>query len=171
MKTTHKLLILVLLGLSFACERWKETNSEYALPQRITDYAEILTTEQEDSLLTIMEDLERKIGSQIGILTIATPNGRKIEELSFKTFEATGLGRATHNDGVLITVAYEDRQMRIEVGTGLENILEDEIAARIIRDDMAPKFVESKFGFGLYIAIKKIAKLIEDNEHKIGQAR
>ena len=168
MTTINKLLILALLALSFCCESKKEQGSQYALPHRITDYADILTTEQEDSLTTMMEDLELKIGSQIAILTMLNLNGQKIEEVSLKTADATRLGRVTHNDGVLITIAYEDRRMRIEVGTGLENILTNEIAAEIISEDMAPKFAEGKFNSGLYVAIQKIARLIEANEDKIG---
>ena len=70
---------------------------------------------------------------------------------------------------MLITIAYEERQMRIEVGTGLENILKDEIAARILKEDMAPKFKEQKFASGLYTAISKIAQMIEANQSKVGQ--
>lgn len=134
------------------------------------DYADILTTAQEDSLSGIMKALERRIGSQIAVLTVPALNGQTIEELSLTTARAAGLGRATHNDGVLITIAHDDRQMRIEVGTGLEKIINDEIATSIIREDMAPKFREEKFGAGLYLAIEKISKLIVDNETKVGQA-
>lgn len=155
--------------MSFCCQSKKEPDNEYALRHRITDYAKILTTDQEDSLTAIMEDLEMKIGSQICILTVPTLEGQKIEELSFKTAEATRLGRATHNDGVLITIAHHDRQVRIEVGTGLENILSDEIAARIIREDMAPKFEDGKYGLGLYVAVNMISNLIINNEDKVGQ--
>jgi len=58
--------------------------------------------------------------------------------------------------------------MRIEVGTGLENILKDEIAARILSEDMAPKFKEGKYGQGLYAAIDKIANLIRINKDQVG---
>jgi uncharacterized protein len=169
MTTFNKLLLLALLALSFSCQSTKEPNSEDVLTHRIMDNANILTAEQEDSLIAIMETLEEKVGSQIAILTVPSLDGQKIEEISLKTANDTGLGRATYNDGVLITVAYQDRQTRIEVGTGLENILKDEIAAQIIREDMAPKFVEEKFGEGLYVAVQRIAKLIEDNEQRIGQ--
>jgi uncharacterized protein len=116
-----------------------------------------------------MEQLESKVGSQVAVLTILSLEGEKIEEVSLRYAEATRLGRATHNDGVLITVAYTDRQMRIEVGTGLENILKDEIAARILREDMAPRFKKEMFGSGLLVATERIAKLIEENEDSVGE--
>ena len=78
------------------------------------------------------------------------------------------LGRSTHNDGLLITVSFFDRRARIEVGTGLENIIKDEIAAEIIREDMAPRFREENYGLGIYIGVSRIAKLIRTNEILIG---
>lgn len=148
MTTIIRFVALALLGLSFSCADRKASDNPYSLQQRIIDHAEILTAEQEDSLITIMEDLELKIGPQIAILTVPTLDGEKIEEFSFNTFEATRLGRDKYNDGVLITIVYQDREMRIEVGTGLENILKDEIAAQILRDDIAPKFKEGSSDVG-----------------------
>ena len=165
----NKLLILIIVSLPFCCTSKKEAHNKYALPHRITDYANILTSEQEDSLTTIMEALESKVGSQIAILTIPSLEGEKIEQVSLRYAEASGLGRAKYDDGVLITFAHGDRQIRIEVGTGLENILKDEIAEKIIREDMAPRFRREKFGSGLLVAVELIAQLIEENESKVGQ--
>lgn len=68
----------------------------------------------------------------------------------------------------MITISVFDRKARIEVGTGLENIIKDEIAAEIIRKDMAPKFREANYGQGINLAVSKIAKLIRDNEELVG---
>ena len=50
-----------------------------------------------------------------------------------------GVGSAERNDGVLVVVAINDRQLRIEVGRGLEATLTDIEAADIVRDLMVPK--------------------------------
>ena len=70
--------------------------------------------------------------------------------------------------GLLITISFLDRKARIEVGTGLENIIKDEVAGEIIREDIAPKFREQNYGRGIYIAVSKIDKLIRDNEKLVG---
>lgn len=83
--------------------------------------------------------------------------------------DSLGLGRPTYNDGILITIAFKDRMARIEVGTGLENIIKDEIAAEIIREELAPKFREENYGQGLFLVVEEISRLIRDNSHRVGQ--
>ena len=78
------------------------------------------------------------------------------------------LGRRAYSDGLLITVVTKERKMRIEVGVGLENIIKDEIANRINRDDMAPLFRQKKYGQGIYVAVDKICKLIAANKRLVG---
>ena len=80
------------------------------------------------------------------------------------------LGRSNFNDGLLIAVALKERAIRIEVGYGLEKIIKDEIASRIIREEIGPRFKEEKFYEGLYTAVEKIKKLIEENKDLVGQA-
>ena len=105
------------------------------------------------------------------VLTIDSLNGQKIEDYSLKIANDWGIGRNDYNDGILITVVLFDRQMRIEVGNGLERIITDEIAAKIIREDMAPRFREEKYFHGLYAAVKEIKSLIRNNKQLIGQRR
>ena len=82
---------------------------------------------------------------------------------------ALGLGRKDKDDGLLFFLAIDDKTVRIEVGTGLESIIKDEVAAEIIREHLAPHFRENKFGLGLEKGIAASIKLIQDNEALIGQ--
>jgi uncharacterized protein len=59
--------------------------------------------------------------------------------------------------------------MRIEVGYGLEKILKDEIAERICREIMTPKFRQGKYGQGIYLGVVDIKELIEQNKDLVGQ--
>src|SRR5690349_12541771 len=106
----------------------------------VIDSAYLLTDLQRQDLTTRIMALDDSIGSL---------RGEKIETYSLRTANAWGLGRKDVDDGVLITVALYDRMMRIEVGYGLELIIKDEIAARIIREVMAPNFRQEKYYEGL----------------------
>jgi uncharacterized membrane protein YgcG len=128
----------------------------------------MLSSEQVDSLSILIKKLEKKVGSQIAIWTQVSLDGQGINELSYKTFNKMGLGRATHNDGLLILISLTDREARIEVGYGLENIIKDEIAARLLREDLVPNFKLKKYGLGLYLVVEKISKLINDNLKLVG---
>ena len=64
--------------------------------------------------------------------------------------EAWKLGSKGRDNGVLVTVARDERKVRIEVGGGLEGGLTDAQSARIIRETIAPAFKEGRYGDGLY---------------------
>jgi uncharacterized protein len=161
------LQILVLVSsVLLACDKKVKSDSE---GKRVIDIAELLTDSEEKELLTQILNLEKSIGSQIGIVLIDTLNGEKIEDFSLSTAERMNLGRSEFNDGLLITFSSKDGKIRIEVGYGLEKIIKDEIAARIVREDMAPKFKKKKYYDGLNTAVSKIKKMIEDNKELVGQ--
>lgn len=151
-----------------ACDK-EPSNQELRIEDRIFDYANLLTSNQEDSLFQLIKSLDTEIGSQIAVVIVDTLNGQRIEQYSLQMCERLGLGRSKFNDGILISVAVKNRQMRIEVGTGLEMIIKDEIASRINREEMMPRFREDDFAGGLTSAIKRIIQLIEANKELVGK--
>ncbi|HZX73364.1 MAG TPA: TPM domain-containing protein [Cyclobacteriaceae bacterium] len=168
MQTIFKLTIVIFIGLIISCSTDKKIETSPKLENRIIDNSYLLTKPQKDSIFNLIENLDKEIGSQIAILTIDTLGKEKLEEFSLRMAEQLGLGRSTHNDGLLITIVTMERKMRIEVGIGLENIIKDEVAARIIRDDMAPSFRQEKYGQGIYQAVRKISKLITESKELVG---
>ena len=162
-------LIITVILLSANCTSRQADTKQAGYVYYVMDSANILSIHEEDSIAMLTQALENDIGSQIAVLTIDSLQGERIETYSLRTANSLGLGRATHNDGILITVSLRDRVVRIEVGTGLEQIIKDEIASRLIREQMAPAFREGKFGQGLYKAIEKMTGLIRENEKLVGQ--
>lgn len=163
--------IILALALVSSCHQKEQVNHQHEvkIENRIFDNANVLTIEEEETIFHSMKELEEEIGSQIAIFTIDTIARENIEQFSLRTANTLGIGRKDFDDGILITVAIKNRQMRIEVGYGLEKIIKDEIASRINREDMAPKFKEGDFTGGLTAAVEKIKKLIEENKDLVGQ--
>src|SRR5512138_3115063 len=91
-------------------------------------------------------------GPQLQYLVVRSLDGEPIEDFSMRVAEAWKLGSAGKDDGILVTVAVEDRAVRIEVGGGLEGGLTDVQSSRIIRGTIVPAFREQRFGDGLYDA-------------------
>lgn len=89
-------------------------------------------------------------GVQLQYLVVPSLDGEAIEQLSMRVAEAWKLGSRGSDNGVLVTVARDDRQVRIEVGGGLEGGLTDVQSARIIRETVAPAFRQGRYGEGLY---------------------
>jgi uncharacterized protein len=91
-------------------------------------------------------------GPQLQFLVVRSLDGQPIDDFSIRVAEAWKLGTAERDDGVLLTVAAEERAVRIEVGGGLEGGLTDVQDSRIIRTVIAPAFREGRYGDGLYDA-------------------
>jgi uncharacterized protein len=91
-------------------------------------------------------------GVQLQYLVVPSLEGEPIEDFSIRVAEAWQLGTREADNGVLVTVAIEDRAVRIEVGGGLEGGLTDAQSSRIIRGTIVPAFRAGRFGDGLYDA-------------------
>ena len=105
----------------------------------------------------------------MAVITIDTLNGQEIEDFSIKQAERLGIGRPEFDDGILLTIAVKNREIRIEVGVGLELIIKDEIASRINRNVIAPKFRAGKFGLGIYKGLDSIKYLIQRDKYLVGR--
>ncbi len=91
-------------------------------------------------------------GVQLQYLVVRSLEGAPIEDYSVRVAEAWKIGTKGEDNGVLVTVAVEDRAVRIEVGGGLEGGLTDAQASRIIRGTIVPAFRERRYGEGLHDA-------------------
>lgn len=128
-----------------------------ALATPIVDQTKTLTTEQIEQLSAQIARSRQEKSYQIGILLIPTLGSSEyLEGYSIKVARTWGIGDKDSDNGVLILVVKDDRQMRIEVGRGLEGDLTDLRAGRIVRDVMKPKFQQNDFYGGLSGAINSI---------------
>ena len=108
------------------------------LQGRVTDNAEVLSTDARRDISVKLEAHERSTTDQIAVLTINSLEGESIEAFAVRVFEQWQLGKRGEDNGVLIIVAPRDRRMRIEVGYGLEGVINDAKAGRIGRTYLEP---------------------------------
>ena len=134
----------------------------------IVDQAHILSPEQITSLTTKIEAEATKSSNQIGVLIVPSLQGEALEDYSLKVARAWGIGTKDKNNGVLLLVAIKDRQVRIEVGYGLEGALTDLQSNRIIVNDIRPSFRQGNYYQGLSNGIDGIISSIH-NEY-VGSA-
>jgi len=133
-----------------------------ALRGRVNDYADILTPVQEAELSGLYESLERETGAQMALLAVPSSSGVPIEKYSLTVANAWGLGRRGIDDGLLITVAFNDRTLRIEVGSGLESIISDQAAADVVRR-MIAKFAAGSAFEGIRTGSLELIRMIRAN--------
>lgn len=138
--------------------------AEVAIPPletHVTDLTHTLSKSEIAQLEQKLADYEIKKGSQVAIMIVPTTQPETIEQYSMRVVEAWKLGRKGVDDAVLLLVAKNDRVLRIEVGYGLEGVLPDAVAKRIIDEIIVPLFREGDFAGGLRAGIEHILKIIE----------
>lgn len=128
------LAILLLCG----CARAQQPKAALELTGRVVDKAELIDPATENALTARLARLERETGAQLVIATTRSLNGKDIAAYSLELARAWGIGDKDRNDGLLLLVAPSERKVRIEVGTGLESVMKDEICAGIIQRLMLP---------------------------------
>lgn len=131
-----------------------------ALRGRVNDYAQILSPGQSSSLESQLARLEQDTGHQVVVLTLPTLDGEDIEGFGIRVAESWKIGKKGFDNGVILIVAVNDRKLRLEVGYGLEGVLPDVTANRIIRDYIVPLFRTGDFGAGIVSGITAVEKVI-----------
>ena len=122
----------------------------------VNDLAEIVSPSTEKNLNQKLAAFEKQTGNQLAVLTIPSLEGENLEAYANTVFNEWKIGQKTHNNGVLLLIAKGDRKLRIEVGYGLEHLLTDGEAGRIIRKVITPQFKQGDFDLGITQGIQSI---------------
>jgi len=131
------------------------------LRARVTDLTGTLSAEQVTQLEQTLAAFEARKGSQIAVLIVATTRPETIEQYSIRVAEAWKLGRKGVDDGALLLVAKNDRELRIEVGYGLEGALSDLVSNRIVEDIIVPRFKQGDFFGGIQAGVDAMIKVVQ----------
>lgn len=147
----------------------KDKNGLYEFTNCVIDDANLLSSSQYSELCAYLVGLNKSSGVQIAVLTVKSLNGEDIESFSLSHAEKWGLGQRGVDNGALLTVAYDERAIRIETGYGTEAALTDAKCARIIRNVIAPSFQKGDYGNGIIFGVKNMAGIITNDETLISK--
>jgi uncharacterized protein len=131
------------------------------LQARVTDLTGTLSAEQIAQLEQKLAAFEARKGSQIAMLMLPSVKPESIEQYSIRVVEQWKLGRKGVDDGALLIVAKDDRELRIEVGRGLEGVLTDLIANRIVEDIIVPNFKAGEYYKGVSDGLDAIIRVAD----------
>ena len=131
------------------------------LKARVTDLTGTLNAQQRSALEQTLAEFEHRKGAQVAVLMVPSTQPETVDQYAVRVEESWKLGRKGIDDGVLLVVAKNDRKLRIEVGYGLEGVLPDAIAKRIIEDDITPRFKQGDFYGGIRAGTDRIMRVIE----------
>jgi len=159
------LLALLLAAVAHAQSAWESGTDGLApippLTARVTDRTGTLDASQRAALEDKLAAWESKTGNQLVVLMVPSTKPEPIEAYSIRVAEAWKIGRKGADNGAVFLVAKDDRKMRIEVGYGLEGVLTDAMARRIISDDVAPYFRDNRFAAGIDAGVTRIMQVVD----------
>ncbi len=126
----------------------------------VNDVAQLLDPAARASLEQRLAEYDRGTGNQIAIAIFPDLGGVPINEFASRLEEAWKVGRRGKDNGLLLLIGVKERQVRIEVGYGLEAKVTDADAGAIIRNVLAPAFRSGRYADGLDAAVDQLVRLI-----------
>lgn len=130
------------------------------LTGRVVDEAGILPAATEISLDQKLADLEAKTTDQFVVVTLTSLQGYEIADYGYQLGRAWGIGQKGNDNGVLLIVAPNERDVRIEVGYGLEGDLTDAVTRLIIENAILPKFRDGDMAGGIVAGADDVIKVL-----------
>lgn len=136
-----------------------QTPIAYPEPLYVSDYANVLSPDQENALAQKVLQFKQETSNEIAILVVPTTEPETIEQYSIHVTDKWKIGKKNKDNGLLLTVAVNDRKMRFEVGRGLEGAIPDITATKILDVYARPEFKQGKYYEGITIAIDQVMAL------------
>ena len=164
MRPAHFLRVFTLLSLAFlgAVRAYPGDIKSIHPTGYVTDLAGVVSAEKKASLEALCTEVEQKTGAQMAIVTVQSLEGESVEQYAVDLFKQLGIGSKKDNRGVLLLVAPSDRKYRIEVGYGLEPVINDARAGDAGRA-MVPFLRQGDYGKATEVASRQLAKYIADD--------
>lgn len=129
----------------------------------VNDLANVITDEDEASIRTQLKALFKDHGVEVTVLTIDSRktygNSASIESFATGLFNKWGIGNAQRNDGILILIASNDREMRVELGTGYGSEF-DFAAGDVIDQNFLPSFRNDMYSQGIRLGTAEVVRRI-----------
>jgi hypothetical protein len=110
----------------------------------VFDHADILSPQDEARLADRLRAIDSGTTAQVAVTTVPSLNREPIEQFALRYFNEVRLGRRGVNNGLLILIAPNEQEVRVQVGTGLEWEITDSIAAAAI-DSILPLLRDGRF--------------------------
>ncbi len=163
------LLLLVESGLLFLPFRFVLAVNELKPQGFVNDFANLLSSQAHITIEQDLQKFEKQTTAEISLAIIDSLDGDTIENKAVAMFKEWGIGKKGKDNGVLLLIARQDREARIEVGYGLEPYITDGRAGEIIRNDIIQNFRNENYDEGVKEAVKDIEGYIIEAQPETSQ--
>lgn len=167
MRPYHPMAMMLVLALFGGCSASDKPQTRdlaplsqgLLIPQlsgRVVDTVNLLLPADQERLSKLSQAYEQETGHQIAVLIVPTLGGETIESFCLRTANKWRLGRKGIDDGILVCLAPNERQVRIELGIGMNRYISNEDAKEIIDTKMTPFFRIRNFPEGLERGLERL---------------
>ena len=137
-----------------------EIRSLPSLNSPVIDQANILSSQDKQALSDQIVKLHQQSKAQIGVVIVPTTGNEAIFDYAMRVAEQWQLGTAKRDNGLLMVIAINDRKIQILTGYGLEGVLPDIVAGRIIRNEITPYFKQAEYAQGIQSGLNEIERIL-----------
>jgi uncharacterized protein len=152
-------LIIVLFGLTGGLVQAQDYPGPVGY---VNDFANILTEDARSRLEARLSALEKDTTAEVTFVSVETIGDSSLEEYAAGLFQDWGIGKKGKDNGVLFLVTLKEGDLRIEVGYGLESIITDGRAGRILDQDVLPYLEKGDFDQAFESGLISIERYIRD---------
>lgn len=164
-KRTHfGIFFLFTLSLALNFSAIAQIPPKPSPPKLVNDLANLLTPDQANGLESKLVQYNDTTSTQIVVITLSDLNGYDIDDLAQRIGAAWGVGQNATDNGIIILIkpkiGNERGQAAISTGYGMEELIPDALARRIVDNEMIPYFMENNYFGGINAAIDIIFDLM-----------
>lgn len=129
----------------------------------VNDFAGVVDSSYEQQMTELIRAITQATDVEVAVVTIDSyaPFG-SIEQYSIELAEQWGVGGADNDTGVILLIAIEERELRIEIGYGLEGIIPDGRAGQIRDEYMVPPLSNNRWGEGLLAGVQAVGGIVAE---------
>ncbi len=140
------------------------------LNQPVIDQANLLSPSEKQQISQRILKLYNEGKGQIGVVIVPSTGQEGIFDYSMRVAEAWQLGSAKRDNGLLMTIAVNDRRIQILTGYGLEGVMPDIVVGRIINDKITPYFKQGQYAQGIDAGLAEIERILNLDPEIAAQA-
>lgn len=154
------LFFLLLAGMATASDELLNRLQPRGL---VSDYASVIPAGKERQLTAILTELRQKTGDTIAVVTLPSLQGGQIDDFTIRLAERWKVGKKGEDNGIIFLGATQEQRgnrLRIEVGYGLEGVMNDARAGRILDRYVVPLWNRKQYGAAMADGATAIAQRI-----------
>jgi uncharacterized protein len=145
MKRNPNILFLTISFVFFACISNAQIPERPSPPRLVNDFANVLKNNERDALEKKLVAYYDSTSTQIAIVIMPDLGGYDAAGFSFELAEKWGIGKKSKNNGILILMSVQERDVFIAPGYGVEEFIPDAISKRIVNNYLIPNFKQGNF--------------------------